>query len=483
MRRVQLGTLGLAVTMVSCVPPEERRPQCHGRRRRKRGLGPCLRHAFGPANPAAAVAGLRRVHTDASPGGANGAGAGGGWPYARLRSFTAARRARQLGRNSGASDPDLSGHLRSADDRQAWPRPRSGQLWLLLGVRDLCSRGIAASAERARRFLRGAPERLAWLRHRPVQRRQPAHVDRLHVALGGAGGRDRCAVHRQRLAHHQQDQTSGQAPAVGAVHSGSHRLAGQRRHQVRGDDLRRGGDGDALGQHSLERLHEQLLQRRRRLVLESHRGHRRLGRQLRGQQVREGSGTSDSGTPGNCRHTPVAAGTVCRASNGACDKAEVCDGKASPCPTDGFVAKGTKCRDASGVCTGSAAACPADKVQPNTTVCHSPVSTCDNAVTCDGASKTCATATVKPRGTVCRTAAGVCDVAEVCDGQKATCPANAFVLKGTQCRAMMGLCDVAETCTGRTASCPADSIRPRGYLCDAAYGATCSGKSVSCAGR
>jgi len=72
------------------------------------------------------------------------------------------------------------------------------------------------------------------------------------------------------------------------------------------------------------------------------------------------------------------AGHVCRASDGVCDGAEVCDGASGACPADGFVSPGTECRpaaddcDLAESCTGSDAACPADAVKPDTdadTVC------------------------------------------------------------------------------------------------------------------
>jgi hypothetical protein len=66
-----------------------------------------------------------------------------------------------------------------------------------------------------------------------------------------------------------------------------------------------------------------------------------------------------------------AAGTTCRASAGACDVAESCDGAADACPADAFAASGTPCRPAAGdcdvaeVCSGAAPACPADTGLPD----------------------------------------------------------------------------------------------------------------------
>jgi len=182
--------------------------------------------------------------------------------------------------------------------------------------------------------------------------------------------------------------------------------------------------------------------------------------------------TTDSGTPGNCTHKPLAAGTTCRASAGPCDVAEVCDGTGAACPADRKaaqgttcgskdacssaavcdgssvacpatvpLAKGTVCRAAAGpcdvaeTCDGKATACPADSVQSKTFVCHAAISACDSAVTCDGTGKTCAVAQVKPAGTVCRASTSSCDVAEVCDGKAATCPVDTTAAKNGKCPA------------------------------------------------
>ncbi|MDI3287363.1 MYXO-CTERM sorting domain-containing protein [Polyangium sp. 15x6] len=53
---------------------------------------------------------------------------------------------------------------------------------------------------------------------------------------------------------------------------------------------------------------------------------------------------------GTC--APISAGTTCRASAGACDVAETCDGQTQQCPADEFAADGTPC--AAGVCEGGA---------------------------------------------------------------------------------------------------------------------------------
>src|SRR5262249_41332145 len=85
--------------------------------------------------------------------------------------------------------------------------------------------------------------------------------------------------------------------------------------------------------------------------------------------------TTDTCSTGICVHTPAASGTMCRASAGACDVAETCDGITNLCPSDGFAASSVVCRAAAGdcdvaeTCTGTSAACPADQLAASTVTC------------------------------------------------------------------------------------------------------------------
>lgn len=74
---------------------------------------------------------------------------------------------------------------------------------------------------------------------------------------------------------------------------------------------------------------------------------------------------NQSGSQGTCR--PLPSNTTCRAANGVCDVAEVCNGSATSCPADGFRSASTSCRNAScsngtatqaANCTGSSPSCP-----------------------------------------------------------------------------------------------------------------------------
>jgi hypothetical protein len=96
-----------------------------------------------------------------------------------------------------------------------------------------------------------------------------------------------------------------------------------------------------------------------------------------------GVGTCEASLGNRCRICAQDMGFVCRASAGACDAAEVCDGVAWTCPTDRAATAGTVCRPA---------------------------------------------------------AAGGCDVAESCNGTAFTCPSDAFRASGTECRASSGPC-------------------------------------------
>ena len=164
-------------------------------------------------------------------------------------------------------------------------------------------------------------------------------------------------------------------------------------------------------------------------------------------------------------------GTICRAANGACDVAEVCDGTSAACPADGVAASTTVCRAANGVCDvaencdGTAKTCPADGVAAATTVCRTAKGACDVVENCDGTTKTCPADAVVAPGTKCRDAADLCDVAATCTGS-ATCPANGIALSSKVCRpAVSGGCDLAENCTGSDPNCPPDLTKAPGASC------------------
>jgi hypothetical protein len=186
-------------------------------------------------------------------------------------------------------------------------------------------------------------------------------------------------------------------------------------------------------------------------------------------------------------------GTTCRASAGACDVAESCDGVSNGCPNDAFAGAGTMCRPSGGVCdvaetcTGGSAACPADVKVAAGTLCRGSAGVCDVAETCNGVSNGCPNDGFAGAGTLCRGSAGPCDVAEACTGGSAACPGDSFVAGGTVCRGSAGPCDVAEACTGGSAACPGDSFVGGGTVCRGSAGPcdvaeTCTGGSAACPG-
>jgi hypothetical protein len=193
---------------------------------------------------------------------------------------------------------------------------------------------------------------------------------------------------------------------------------------------------------------------------------------------------------------------VCRAATDLCDAEESCDGVSNDCPADGVLSAGTVCRastgacDAADTCDGVGVTC-ADVLEPSGTSCGSASDTdCDNPDTCDGlgscqsnyesvgvacgsaSSTTCdAPDTCDGSGTcqtnyasaavTCRPAAGECDLAENCDGAGA-CPTDAK--SSAVCRAAAGLCDVAESCDGFNDFCPADAVAAASTVCRTAAG-------------
>jgi hypothetical protein len=204
---------------------------------------------------------------------------------------------------------------------------------------------------------------------------------------------------------------------------------------------------------------------------------------------------NDACSNGVCVGANIPAGTICRASTGACDPAETCTGNGGNCPADALSAAGTICRAAGGVCdvaescTGASAACPADSKVASGTVCRAAAGVCDVAESCDGANNACPVDSFVSAATVCRAAAGggLCDVAENCTGNSGACPGDSFVSSATVCRAAAGVCDVAERCTGGSAACPGDTLASAGTTCRNSTGVcdpaeTCTGASVSCPG-
>jgi hypothetical protein len=170
-----------------------------------------------------------------------------------------------------------------------------------------------------------------------------------------------------------------------------------------------------------------------------------------------------------CQHLAGNAGTVCRASGGACDQAETCTGTSTTCPSDTLTPAGGVCRASTGACdpaetcTGSSAACPANVLSPSGTLCRGAAGECDAAESCNGTSAACPTDVKKVNGTAC-TDDGVVCTADTCNGVSNSCQ-HPVGNAGTTCRASTGVCDPVETCTGGSVTCPADTKSPNGTAC------------------
>jgi len=147
---------------------------------------------------------------------------------------------------------------------------------------------------------------------------------------------------------------------------------------------------------------------------------------------------------------PLQANTSCRPATGACDVAEVCDGK-----------------------TG---ACPADALRPSVHTCRQVAGNCDAAEACTGSSKDCPKDSFKPYTTICRAAADTCDKDEYCSGFSADCPKDAHRYNFFVCRQAAGECDKDELCTGNSVTCPVDTFKPNGTSCLGGAGSCAAGK-------
>jgi len=148
---------------------------------------------------------------------------------------------------------------------------------------------------------------------------------------------------------------------------------------------------------------------------------------------------------GSCNPS-AGVGSVCRASTGECDPAEVCQADIG-CPADVKEAAGTSCGDDGNPCT-------ADQCNGTSALCQHPAG---NA------------------GAVCRPSTGECDPPETCTGSSTTCPAQnpptgyACTDDGNPCT--NDVCDANSTCTHPNNSAPCND----GLFCNGAD--TCSGGS------
>lgn len=125
----------------------------------------------------------------------------------------------------------------------------------------------------------------------------------------------------------------------------------------------------------------------------------------------------------------------------------------------GGVCCGATCDGAceTGVC-GSDGSC---EVEVAGTVCRAAAGLCDVAEVCDGSAPTCPTDGVADEGTVCRAEAGTCDAAELCDGASTVCGGDGFLPATTECGEFLCSGDAAACPT----SCAGDEDCRSGALC------------------
>jgi hypothetical protein len=168
--------------------------------------------------------------------------------------------------------------------------------------------------------------------------------------------------------------------------------------------------------------------------------------------------TNTGGVDGTCAplSASIAPTVTCRAAIDAhCDVAEVCSGASTSCPTDAFAPAGTVCHAAPtcfAQCSGASGACPTTPVAA-ATVCRASAGACDLAESCDGTSTSCPADGLASTATVCRASTASCDPAEHCDGTSTTCPTDV-----TMCTADSGARD-AGTDAGVDAASAIDASR------------------------
>ncbi|OQR95940.1 hypothetical protein THRCLA_22045 [Thraustotheca clavata] len=226
---------------------------------------------------------------------------------------------------------------------------------------------------------------------------------------------------------------------------------------------------------------------------------------------------------GNCVDKYLPATTVCRTSKGQCDLAETCTGSSGACPSDNFASDKTTCSGASNnnpcdgidlcdgkgncidiylppssicrastgqcdvaeICSGTSGLCPVDGFASDMTMCTGTCNgnPCDGDDHCDGKGN-CVDVYLSP-STVCRPAASQCDVAELCTGTSGFCPTDNFATATTKCTGTCNgnRCDGQDLCDGK-GNCldiylPSSTIcRPASNQCDVAE--LCSGTSGLC---
>ena len=179
-----------------------------------------------------------------------------------------------------------------------------------------------------------------------------------------------------------------------------------------------------------------------------------------------------------CQHPAGNAGTVCRASAGICDVAEVCTGTSTSCPADGKAPNGTTCSDGnacttgdscqSGTCTGTVVTCTAQDQCHTAGTCNQSTGVCSNPVAANGT--TCSDGNACTTGDSCQSG--------TCSGTAVTCTAQDQCHTAGTCNQSTGVCSNPVAANGTTCS--------DGNACttgDSCQSGTCSGTAVTCAAQ
>ena len=177
--------------------------------------------------------------------------------------------------------------------------------------------------------------------------------------------------------------------------------------------------------------------------------------------------------------------TVCRAAAGPCDVAETCTGASSACPADAFDASGKEFPGGdcgtSGFCDGKSASGGATLVAEGT-VCRASTGACDPAEVCDGKSSACPPSSYAYIGKLCRVASNACDIPEYC-GFEPDCPVASY--KDTFGRSNdYRLCAVDNTSTPGLSLpagyCASGTCVPNNYLYSPASQNLCTPQDPPC---
>jgi hypothetical protein len=91
-------------------------------------------------------------------------------------------------------------------------------------------------------------------------------------------------------------------------------------------------------------------------------------------------------------------------------------------------------------------------LRANNTVCRASLGTCDQAEVCNGTSPFCPADLFSAAGVPCRPAVSVCDVPETCTGLSGVCPADTFAAAGIACADDSNVC-TQDQCAGTDSLC------------------------------